>query len=87
VRQGNRLARALLVKDVATVAAMVLPVCKGKSSAASHAHIGVDPFGRLLVDICQQSTSLSHKRASQRVTLTALLSIMLLETLTRGGNW
>lgn len=44
--QRNGFARALLVEDVSTVAAVVLSIRKGKGSTTAHAHITVSPFRR-----------------------------------------
>lgn len=47
VRQGQRLARALLVEAVSAVAAVVLSVGEGECGPAAHADVGIDPFRRL----------------------------------------
>lgn len=46
VWQGNRLARTGTAKDISTVTTMMFPVGKGEAFAATHAHIGINPFRR-----------------------------------------
>jgi hypothetical protein len=65
MRQRDGLGRALLVKDIATVAAVVLPVRKGKGSPTPHANVGIDPFGGLAV--CK---SVNHPWAHREVIIT-----------------
>lgn len=52
VKERHRLAGTLLVKAVAAVSAVVLPVRKGKRRSTSHTNIGIGPFGR--------STAVNH---------------------------
>ena len=80
VRKGEGLGRALLVEAVSTVPTVVLSVGKRERRSAPHTDIRVNPFGRLASVSVRASSTGTEKH-------TALLSIMLLATVTRGGNW
>lgn len=45
MRKRQRFARALLVKDISAVSAVMFSVCEGEGGPASHANITVCPFG------------------------------------------
>jgi hypothetical protein len=81
VRKRERFARALLIEAVPAVAAVVFSVGEGESSAAPHTDIGIDPLRGL------KTVSGWTGAEAREGPHTALLSIMLLATLTRGGNW
>ena len=61
MRERKGFARALLIKAVSTVTTVVLSVGKREGGTASHTHVRVNPFGRLLLsflvsyDTCSQS--------------------------------
>lgn len=44
--QRDRLGGALLVEDIATVPAVVFPICEGEGRSTPHANIAVCPLGR-----------------------------------------
>lgn len=90
--QRNRLGRTLLIEAITTVPAVMFPVRKGERRSAAHTDIGIGPFGWLrhtqqlaepsFVSLCHRG----NKIEALGFLLTALLSIMLLATVTRGGN-
>lgn len=49
MRKREDFARALLVKDVATISTVVLSIREAEGSSTSHANIRVGPFGGLQV--------------------------------------
>lgn len=81
MRKGKGFGRALLVETVATVTAVVLPVGECEGGSTPHTNIGVNPFGGL------SSVSIFTVVLQRIENHTALLSIILLATVTRGGNW
>ena len=78
VRQGNCLARALLVEAVTAVSAVVFAIRESKGSSASHADVGINPFRRLSISLVSRLFGGDHLGSWK--WLTALLSIMLLAT-------
>lgn len=81
VRKRGGLGRALLVEAVTTVATVVLSVRERERCPATHTDVRVDPLRGL-----QKAVSHRHYQEYSAIMLTALLSIMLLATVTFGGN-